>query len=83
MSGESVLPGTMRSQVRICHFSLLWALMYSISIDLVTRRRRWVWYVTLQLRMKVAGRITFIRIGSNDGDPSGFKLLLPAGAAVR
>ena len=47
--------------------------MCSISIDLVTRRRRWVWYVTLQLRMKVAGRITSIRIGSNDGGPRGSK----------
>ena len=44
-----------------------------ISIDLVTRRRRWVWYVTLQLCMKVAGRITFIRTCSNDGGPSGSK----------
>ena len=44
-----------------------------MRIDLVTRRRRWVWHVTLQLRVKVAGRITFIRIGSNDGGPSGSK----------
>ena len=32
--------------------------MHGISIDLVTSRRRWVGCVTLQVRMKVAGRIT-------------------------